>query len=1521
LVKLASRNFETLPKIKKVACPYFKKNVIICNMTKVPYILLLNSTLKEYFLTLNAQEKRRLREKFEFLENGIWDAGVRVKKLRGVSNRIVFEARLTRDERIIFTLGKQGDKTAIYAWGITKHDDLNGAASSAVKRHILPTNTPFLQFEPAEEEVFPEVIIDELPAEYYSQEQIEEKSPEGYGPQKWHVLSDEEWKRLLLSSREDNFEIFLFLTREQQSVLEMDPPILLSGTAGSGKTTISVYYLLRRELLDKRRVFITYSPFLKRFSESIYQGLTRHTIIEEGSVRPDFYVFRDLLADMLSAAGKKLDPEKEVGLREFERIFSGHGLFKKYDTELVWEEIRSIIKGSKPPLSVARYRKLSSEWLSGEIATTGRSELIDYLLVLRNLEFFPKIEKLVENKAGYSSYDEFIANVALGRSRAKGEAPFVVQEIGRVLEKKQKSFASPLLSFWEYQVLGKKRAPNFIYDRRDIYSIAEYYQGKLEEEGLWDEIDLTRKALETMAMGDGKTHKEHPEEGKKPEGSYINLKTEYCGTERWKGQDKKSEYINLHKSNSKHLNIQNGRFLYDFVVCDEVQDFADVQISLIFRLARSAERVLLAGDPKQIINPSGFRWEEVKAKFYERGVAVPEVVSLNLNFRCVGNIVRLANTLLDLKQRLVGITGSELHEEWKFSGKPPILVQGVEEKEIIEKIRLTGAGQVVITRDSEEGKRLKKTLGTELVFTIQEAKGLEFDTVLLWKFSSNPKASTIWRRIKNEHSFDREHYPHIRHEINLLYVAVTRARNTLILYDGPEPSHVWSVDALSEMLYKTNQSDDLLKVWRHVSSPSEWDEQGEYFFEREYYRAAVECFKNAGNKEKEEKARAFVLEIDEKYAEASPLFEKYGIIEKAAPGYERAGDYEKALPLWEQLGDKNRAGLCRIRIWETQGDYDRAAEEWEMRGDLESALKNWEKAQNHRRIAEHYLRKKRYQEAAARFEKAGMINEACRCYSKVKMYNRAAALFFQAGDFESAAILYRKLNQNESLIKCYQKLGNHYATATIYEKSKDLLKAVEYFKKFADVSEENTIKLRDEAERFEKGKRTLKAAVRFSALGLHERSAAIYLKKGYPELALKEFEKSGDLGGKAECYKSMGEYYREACEIEQSSLPNREERAFEAFRRYIYSARLHGKRVPEYYYLGGMIDKKRAEELFLEAERLMAEESYEKALTRYKAIRYVDGIYDAYSKLDRHEEALRYFMENDLLNEAEGYLDEKKCIEMSPALLESIIQNTIKEFRWYDKEEKRRLELILRLIEMCLQRHRDQQILSTIGDFIYHISKSYHFDFKKDYPAHFLRLCLELRLYNPLFRVLSWVYLGPNKPLSRKVKNFLSLVREEAEKAGDKNLLAINLYFMDRDGFEELLSTLSPGDENHELFTKSRRHYIKVVEYYRAKGNIERAAMVCRSQDDFYLAGELYEGEGDFRSAARHYRDAGAYERALTCFARIEDEVGIARVYERMGKYDKALEIWKKISKKSEILRLEKKMKKDAAKKNQLRLF
>ncbi|MFA6646946.1 MAG: hypothetical protein WCS59_07580, partial [Sphaerochaetaceae bacterium] len=62
-------------------------------MESTTYLLLLNEQLKKDLLRLSAKERRRVFEKLSFLENGMWDAGVRVKKLKGPTDKVIFEAR------------------------------------------------------------------------------------------------------------------------------------------------------------------------------------------------------------------------------------------------------------------------------------------------------------------------------------------------------------------------------------------------------------------------------------------------------------------------------------------------------------------------------------------------------------------------------------------------------------------------------------------------------------------------------------------------------------------------------------------------------------------------------------------------------------------------------------------------------------------------------------------------------------------------------------------------------------------------------------------------------------------------------------------------------------------------------------------------------------------------------------------------------------------------------------------------------------------------------------------------------------------------------------------------------------------------------------------------------------------------------------------------------------------------------------------------------------------------------------
>ena len=465
--------------------------------------LLLHDTVRSHVVSLGRRARRRLREKLDLLQDGMWEGGLRVKKLKG-SGRAVFEARLSHGDRILFTLGQppadNGDgATRIYVWGVEKHDDVTAAA-----RRIVPGNAPFLDFQPdALEELPEEVFVDDLAPEYFSPALDrpvpvhDTAAPPDAGPQRWLVVDDEEWRRLQTAHASDHVELYLFLTREQARLLHGEPPLLLSGTAGSGKTTIAVYFLLRHRVRQltaaagapalapaprgggERALFLTCSPHLKRLSERIYRGLVRATELERAPHAVRFATFGELLVEIVGHGDRGRWQARPSGLAEFHTIYGNLPRAARHDPELVWEEIRAIIKGAKPPVSRRRFAELAARFQAAQATQRERGELAEYVVRLANLELGGKLDAMRERKSSFASLAEFAAGLRDGDAARQEEQRFLLGAALRLLEKQAARLDQPLLTLREYEGLGTKRAPNFPVDRREIYRIAEYYQQQL----------------------------------------------------------------------------------------------------------------------------------------------------------------------------------------------------------------------------------------------------------------------------------------------------------------------------------------------------------------------------------------------------------------------------------------------------------------------------------------------------------------------------------------------------------------------------------------------------------------------------------------------------------------------------------------------------------------------------------------------------------------------------------------------------------------------------------------------------------------------------------------------------------------------------------------------------------------------------------------------------------------------------------------------------------------------------------
>ena len=1430
------------------------------------YKLLLHDTVRSHVVSLGRRARRRLREKLDLLQDGMWEGGLRVKKLKG-SGRAVFEARLSHGDRILFTLGQppaaDGDGvTRIYVWGVEKHDDVTAAA-----QRIVPGNAPFLDFQPdAVEELPEEVFVDDLDVAYFSPAldrpvaAHDPAAPADAGPQRWLVVDDEEWRRLQTAHASDHVDLYLFLTREQARLLHGEPPLLLSGTAGSGKTTIAVYFLLRHRVRQltaaagapvrapeprggggaERALFLTYSPHLKRLSERIYRGLVRATELERAPHAVRFATFGELLVEIVGRGGGERWQAPPSGLAEFHTIYANLPRAARHDPELVWEEIRAVIKGAKPPVSRRRFAELAARFQAAQATQRERGELAEYVVRLANLELGAKLDAVRERKSSFATLAEFAAGLRDGDAARQEQQRFLLAAALRLLEKQAARLDQPLLTLREYEGLGAKRAPNFPVDRREIHRIAEYYQQQLEAAGRYDEIDLTRKAL---------------------------------------------EYLEQH----------GDQFRYDLVVCDEVQDFTDVQLALLFRLATDPRRTVLTGDPKQIINPSGFRWEEVRARYYERGLQVPDVINLSINFRSVGNIVSLANKLLELKRRLIGLGSGEIAERWTFRGRPPLLVDGLPEHDLLRTVGLGGAGQVVLVRTERERDRLRAALQTELVFTVGEAKGLEFDAVLLWRFAAAEGAPAIWRRIAAERVRGDADTPHIRHELNLLYVAVTRARNTLVIWDGEQVSSIWSIDTLADQVYRSADLTAFETIWQRVSTPAEWEAQGDYFAEREHYAAAEECYRHAQAMAKEDLARARRLQQEGDHRTAADLFARHGRAVQAAENLQRAGAFREAARWWRRAGREPSAVVCEARHYEAAGNYAAAARRWQQLGDDDGVLRNWELGREFGKLAQYHLERNERGDAARYLRLVGDHAAAAVQFRRAGLLELAAQEFEQAGDHARAATLYRRLQDGAGLLRCLLHGGAFHDAGVEYEKRGEPEQAADCFRRYAESSPEARQDLERRLAKISPKRPGMRAAIRLVALGRLAEAAPIYARRGHQERAAELFSEAGRHDDAARCLADCGRYREAADLVLRGGGDHSIDMATSYLVDYVTSDRFAA--------LG------RVGELRRTAGRLMRSSAGEQALAYSLAIDkvggdlYVHEVTTAYAKLGRHADAIGYALNRGDGAAANAYLEARPELVLTLAEVESLTEGT--DLRRPLRHEHRAdiMSVLFRLAHGCLYRGTEPERrarITTLLDALPHMVAYF-----APLTAELTDLMIDLRIYR-LLEATAARYRWEDER-DERYHYFHGRLERTVREERDQEL-ALCLLLDEPEAFEAAIAQVQPTARNVPLFEESSTRYREAVPFLVQSGAAERAASICVRHRDHARGARIYEESGDLQRAGRTYRDGKLYVDAHRCFAACGDEAGAARVFERESRFEEALAIWQRLGRQREVDRVRKKM-------------
>jgi hypothetical protein len=251
--------------------------------------------------------------------------------------------------------------------------------------------------------------------------------------------------------------------------------------------------------------------------------------------------------------------------------------------------------------------------------------------------------------------------------------------------------------------------------------------------------------------------------------------------------------------------LQKSTPKYDFIVVDEVQDLTSIQIKLLLKHLKAIDNWFLCGDSNQIVHPNFFSWSRVKSMFYQDEAQSPrEIVRvLNNNFRNSVAVTRLANSILILKNKRFGSIDKEsnfLVTSMSNENGQVLRLQNTEAVlQDLNKKTSKSAKFAVIVPNDQIREKAKAHFKTPLVFTVHEAKGLEYKNIVIFDFVSTYRTEfneicagvesisaseeLTFSRAKDKTEKSLEVYKFF---INSLYVAATRAVQNLIIVESQD---------------------------------------------------------------------------------------------------------------------------------------------------------------------------------------------------------------------------------------------------------------------------------------------------------------------------------------------------------------------------------------------------------------------------------------------------------------------------------------------------------------------------------------------------------------------------------------------------------------------------------------------------------------------------------------------------------------------------------------------------------------
>ncbi|CAG2215687.1 unnamed protein product [Mytilus edulis] len=481
----------------------------------------------------------------------------------------------------------------------------------------------------------------------------------------------------------------------------------------------------------------------------------------------------------------------------------------------------------------------------------------------------------------------------------------------------------------EYFDLGRKRAPNFSGEREHIYTLFKRYEHARKQKFLFDETDLVRNVYQRVC-------KQH-----------------------------------------------DMNWVIHQIFVDETQDFTQAELCLLLRLCQNPNDMFLTGDTAQgIMRGISFRFSDLKSLFFyashslqamgkTSGVAIPkQVYQLTHNYQSFDR--------LNKDQGLFHGPQPVLLESCSFSDLALLLRGNKRKTSHIE----FGAHQAILVVNDAARENVPEELQCGLILTIYEAKGLEFDDILLYNFFKDSQASKEWRvvtdfleRLSNSVktgteslvtvsteilqqkdrpralTFDPNQHKVLNSELKHLYTAVTRARVNVWIFDEDMDKRAPMFEYFkAQHLVKAISSDYVQNLstngmFAEESTPEEWLKRAQDFMKHNLYEVAAKCYRQGGEplmekvamshqralkasriKDNPAKMREEFMLAAEQYLEvnlpvlAAKCLQNARERELLAHLYEKMGQLEKAAETYRKLRRPIESSACYERL----GFFDKA---------------------------------------------------------------------------------------------------------------------------------------------------------------------------------------------------------------------------------------------------------------------------------------------------------------------------------------------------------------------------------------------------------------------------------------------------------------------------------------------------------------------------------------------------------------------------------------------------------------------